>query len=81
MSKNPILDIQGQNQNPMMDVVNQIKCSNNPNAILQKLASTNPNVAKAMNLIQQNGGSAQQAFYAEAKRMGINPNQILSMLK
>lgn len=65
----------------MMSVVQAIKASQNPNMMLQQLAQNNPNVANAMNLVRQYGGDPQKAFYEEAKRRGIDPNQILSMLR
>lgn len=65
----------------MLGVINTIKAAKNPSAMLQHLASKNPNVANAMNLINQNGGDPKRAFYSEAKRLGIDPNQILGMLK
>ena len=65
----------------MMGVVQAIKASRNPNMMLQQLAQSNPNVASAMNLVQQYGGDPQKAFYEEARKRGIDPNQIISMLR
>lgn len=74
--------ITGSNQpNNMMSVVNMVRAAKNPNIMLQQLASQNPKVANAMNLINQNGGDPKRAFYSEAQRLGIDPNQILGMLK
>jgi len=66
--------------NPMA-IVQAIRASRNPNMMLQQLAQTNPNVASAFNLIQRYGGNPQTAFYEEARRRGIDPNQIISMLR
>lgn len=49
--------------------------------MLQQLAQNNPNVANAMNLIRQYGGDPQKAFYEEAKKKGVDPNQIIGMLR
>ncbi len=49
--------------------------------MLQQLAQNNPNVANAMSLIRQYGGDPQKAFYEEAKKRGIDPNQIIGMLR
>lgn len=68
-------------QNNMLGVINTIKAAKNPTMMLKQLASQNPNVANAMNLINQNGGDPKRAFYSEAQRLGIDPNQILGMLK
>lgn len=64
-----------------MSLIQAIRHSNNPSAMLQQLAQNNPNVANALNLVRQYGGNPQTAFYEEAKRRGVDPNQILGMLK
>jgi hypothetical protein len=48
----------------------------NPMALMQ-----GPQYQQAMNLIQQAGGDARAAFYQLAQQKGVDPNQILSMLK
>ena len=40
-----------------------------------------PQYQQAMNLIQQAGGDAKTAFYNLARQKGIDPDQLLSMLK
>ena len=65
----------------MLGIINTIKAAKNPSAMIKQLASQNPNVANAINLANQYGGDYQKAFYEEAKRRGIDPNQILGMLK
>ncbi len=72
---------QNNNFNQALQTINQIKSSKNPNQMLQMLASKNPNVANAINLANQYGGDYQKAFYEEARRRGIDPNQILGLLK
>ncbi len=67
--------------NQALQTINQIKSSKNPNQMLQMLATKNPKVANAINLANKYGGDYQKAFYEEAKRLGINPNQILGLLK
>lgn len=69
------------NQNNALGIIGMLKSSKNPNMMLQQLASNNPVVANAMNLINQYGGDPKRAFYEEVKKRGINPNQILGMLK
>jgi len=64
-----------------MSIVQAIRTAQNPNMMLQHLAQNNPNVANAMNLVQRYGGDPQRAFFEEAKRKGIDPNQIIAMLR
>ena len=76
MNQNPV-----NSNNNMMNVVQAIRMSRNPNLMLQQLAQNNPNVANAMSLIRQYGGKTQKAFFEEAKRRGVDPNQIIGMLR
>ena len=69
-----------QSGNYILNLINMIRYSGNPNLMLQQLATQNPNVANAMNLVNQSGGDPKAAFYNEAKRRGIDPNTILSLL-
>lgn len=81
---NPIVDLMengSSRQNSPTPVIDSIRYSQNPGAMIQYLAQSNPVVANAMNLVQQYGGNPQKAFYEEAKRRGIDPNQVLSKLR
>lgn len=62
----------------MMDM---LKNSQNPQMMLQNIVNQNPNMQQVMNLVRQSGGDAKSAFYSLAKQKGIDPNQILNMLK
>lgn len=48
----------------------------NPMALMQ-----GPQYQQAMQLIQQSGGDAKAAFYNLARQKGVDPDQLLSMLK
>jgi len=63
---------------PMMGQIQQAVqlAKGNPMALMQ-----GPQYQQAMNLIQQAGGDARAAFYQLAQQKGVDPNQILSMLK
>ncbi len=58
-----------------------LKSSNNPMMMLQNLAKSNPSVKSALELVQQYNGDPQAAFYALARQKGIDPKQILDILK
>lgn len=72
--------LNAQRINQFTDMFNMIKNSGNPNMIISQLASKNPIVANVMNVINQYGGDSRKAFYSEASKAGIDPNQILNML-
>ena len=53
----------------------------NPYAMVQYLMASNPQFKDAMNFVRQNGGSPKDAFYALAKQRGVNPDEIICLLK
>lgn len=71
---NPLFSLLG-GQNPMMAQIKNIAqmMKGDPQAML----NSNP---QAQQLIQQHG-SAQNAFYALAKQMNVDPNEVMRMLR
>ena len=55
-----------------------VKASRNPQAAIEQLAKSNPQVQQALQLA---GSDPKAAFYALAKQRGINPDDILNALK
>ena len=53
----------------------------NPRKMAESILSRTPGYQNVMNLVNQYGGDARAAFYAEAERKGVDPNTILSMLR
>lgn len=83
---NPIFDIPNSNQQQaqptgLFGMLSQIRNSPDPNAAMQQMINTNPQLQNIMNYIQANGGDARTAFYNLAAQKGINPNNILNQLK
>ena len=67
--------------NPMQSIkstIDMIKAAKNPSALAQTMVSKNPQVQK---MIQDAGGDPKQAFYNAAKQKGIDPDEVLKMLK
>ena len=62
-------------------MIGMIKASGNPQAMLMQMMQNNPNMKQAMEIVQQYGGDAEKAFYALAEQKGINPKEILDLLK
>ena len=85
MSPNPIVNLLQPASNPLAGIFNTLKAAQNPIATLQTMAMNSPEIQEVLNIIQQNGGNAQQAFYAEAQRRRVDPMQKLreaqSMMK
>ena len=62
----------------MMDM---IRCSNNPQILLNQMMANNPQMRQVMDYVNSNGGDAKALFYKKAEEMGVNPDDILSQLK
>ena len=54
------------------------KSASNPNALVNLMMSQNPQVRQ---IINQYGGDPKTAFYKYAEANGIDPNDVLGMLK
>ena len=48
---------------------------------IQQLMQNNPNMKKAIDYVNENGGNPKDAFYKLAKERGIDPDSILNSLK
>ena len=66
---------------PIKQMMNMVRGASNPQAMLQSMAQSNPQLRQVMNVVQQAGGDPQRAFYAVCEQKGINPQQILDALK
>jgi hypothetical protein len=67
--------------NPMGNVMNMIravKTAQNPTAMIQNMAAQNPQVQQA---IRMAGGDPKAAFYNLARQRGVNPDDVLNMLR
>lgn len=67
--------------NKIKEMVNLIKSSKNPQAMMQSMINQNPQMKQVMEMVNKNGGNPKDAFYALAKEKGVNPDDILDMLK
>ena len=55
-----------------------IRSSGNPQAMLNQMVSQNPQVNQ---IINQYGGDPKTAFYKYAEANGVDPNEILQMMR
>ena len=79
-----ILQQLGKSQ-PAMGQIKQmmqmVRSAGNPQAMLQQLAMNNPQVRQVMEIVQKHGGDPMTAFREEAEARGVDPEEILRMLK
>lgn len=83
---NPMLSALNQNRmvqnlQPIKNMMNMLRSAGNPQMMLQQMMSQNPQMQQAIQYVNQNGGNAKQAFYKLAEQKGVNPDEILNMLK
>ena len=69
------------NLGPVKQMMQMVRSSGNPQAMLQSMAMGNPQLRQALDMIQRSGGDPQKAFYALCEQKGVDPQQILSALK
>ena len=58
-----------------------IRTAANPQAALNMMVMNNPQMKQVMEIVNQHGGDPMAAFTAVAKENGMDPDEILSMLK
>ena len=69
------------NLNQIKQLMNMVKSAKNPQAALQNMMQNNPQMKQVQGLIDQYGGDPKTAFYKMAEEKGIDPDQILTMLR
>ena len=57
------------------------KSGNNPQQLLNSLAGQNPQLNQVMQLVNSGKMTPKQIFMNMANQQGVNPNDIISMLK
>lgn len=85
---NPLMSMIGNmsgSKNPMSammqakQVINQIRKSGNPQAALNQIAQSNPDIKQAMDMCK--GKNPQQIFENRCRQNGIDPAQFTGMFK
>ena len=70
---------------PMMgqikNMMGMVRASQNQQAMLNQLAMNNPQLKQVLDIVCQYGGDSDLAFQETAKQMGINPEEIMGMMR
>lgn len=69
-----------QNLGKVKDMMNLVRNAHNPQAMVMQLASKNPQMKQIMDMVGTNG-DPRQIFMNACKSKGVNPEDILSMMK
>ena len=76
---NPIIQTLGQSKiGQARQMAQMFKATNNPNMLVNQMLNNNPQIRQ---IINQYGGDPKTAFYGYAEANGIDPNEVLNMLK
>ena len=79
-NRNPIIQAlnQGtQNRDVITEMINTYLNARNPQQVLSDIIQRNPQMQEVINFVNQNGGNAQNLFYALARQKGIDPDAFL----
>lgn len=69
----------GINMGQVKQIYNMLRCSNNPNQLLDQLVSKNPQMAQAVNLIKNND-NYEQVFRSMCQEKGINADEFIKQM-
>ena len=70
-----------QNNSGIRQFINMFKNSINPQQVLLNYLNTNPIAKNIYSMLQNSNKSPKELFFSMAKEKGVDPNQILNMLK
>ena len=70
-----------QNLAQIKSMMNMVRSARNPQAMIQYMSQNNPQIKQIMDYVNMSGGDPKSAFYKMAEQKGIDPEQVLSMLR
>ena len=65
---------------PVKQMMNTVRMAQNPQAALNQLAMSNPQMKQVMDIISRHGGDPMTALREEAAAAGIDVNEIMGYL-
>lgn len=83
---NPILQAMNKSQSPLNNIsqirntMEMLKGAKDPNAMLLNMANQSPQMKKVLDFAKT-CKNPKEAFYKMAKEKGVNPEEILSLLR
>ena len=66
---------------PIKQMMTAVRTAQNPQLALNNLIMQNPQMKQVMDIVQKHGGDPMRAFEEEAKACGMDPQEIMNMLK
>ena len=62
-------------------MMQMVRTASNPQAVISQLMASNPRMQEVKRIVEKHGGDPMKAFRAEAEARGVDPEEILSMLR
>ena len=62
-------------------MMNTVNTATNPQSAIQNMMGNNPQLKQVMDLVQKSGGDPKKAFYQMAEQQGVDPNEVLNLLR
>ena len=62
-------------------MMGMVRAAKDPQQAINMLAMNNPQVKQVMDIVEQYGGDSMKAFQEMAKQCGVDPEEILGLLK
>ena len=81
---NPILNkigIANQGIQRIRQAYQMAKVMSSPEEAIKQVAQENPQMLQVIEMVKNNGGDAKSLFYSLAEEKGVNPDDVLNMLK
>ena len=70
-----------QNAMRIKQTMQTIQAAANPQAALNAMVMSNPQMKQVMEIVNRHGGDPMKAFTETARENGMDPNEILGMLR
>ena len=67
--------------NRLKDMIRMVKTAKDPSGVMQEMINNNPQAKQIIEMAQQSGMSYKDLFYSLAQQQGVNPDDIINMLK
>ena len=66
---------------PVRQMMSAVRTAQNPQLALNQLIMNNPQMRQVMDIVQKHGGDPMKAFREDAAARGVDPDEIMGMLK
>ena len=68
-------------KNRLKNMMNMVSGAQDPGAMILRMMNNNPQMKQVMDVISAAGGDPRRAFYQLAQQKGVDPQEILDMMK